>query len=154
MTIITCFDHLTPFWAHLDSIKSFQTKLDFLPQITLAKKHFVFLRQKIKFCLKWSKKVQVCPKWHQMVKNMLYWSFWIILDPLRPFWDIGKSAMFGHFWPEKGHFGPPGAHDWGMPMSKTASNQLRICLRIMHVPRIPKVSIFMAVTTKKVTEKA
>ena len=31
----------------------------------------------------------------------------IILDPLRPFWDIGKSAMFGHFWPKKGHFGPP-----------------------------------------------
>ena len=38
-------------------------------------------------------------------------------------------------------------------MAKTASNQLGICLRIMHVRRIPKVSIFMAVTTKRVTEK-
>ena len=47
----TCF---WPFGAHLDSFGSFQTKLDFLLQITLAKKHFVFLRQKIKFCLKWS----------------------------------------------------------------------------------------------------
>ena len=39
-------------------------------------------------------------------------------------------------------------------MAKTASNQLGICLRIMHVQRIPKVSIFMAVTTKITTEKA
>ena len=39
-------------------------------------------------------------------------------------------------------------------MAKTASNQLGICLRIMHVRRIPKVSIFMAVTTKIVPEKA
>ena len=39
-------------------------------------------------------------------------------------------------------------------MAKTASNQLGICLRIMHVQRIPKVSIFMAVTTKIVPEKA
>ena len=34
-------------------------------------------------------------------------------------------------------------------MAKTASNQLGICLRIKHVRRIPKVSIFMAVITKK-----
>ena len=39
-------------------------------------------------------------------------------------------------------------------MAKTASNQLGICLRIMHVRPVPKVSIFMAVTTKKVMEKA
>ena len=39
-------------------------------------------------------------------------------------------------------------------MAKTASNQLGICLRIMHVQRIPKVSIFMAVTIKIVPEKA
>ena len=34
------------------------------------------------------------------------------------------------------------------------SNQLGICPRIEHVRRIPKVSIFMAMTTKIVTEKA
>ena len=39
-----------------------------------------------------------------MVKNMLYWSSGIILGPLRPLWDIGKLAMFGHFWPQKGHY--------------------------------------------------
>ena len=39
-------------------------------------------------------------------------------------------------------------------MAKTASNQLGICLRIMHVRRIPKVSIFMAVIIKIVPEKA
>ena len=142
------------FWAHLDSFWSFHTKLEFLLQITLAKKHFVLSRQKIKFCVKWSKRVQMVPKWPQMVKNMLYWSFGIILGPLRPLWDIGKPAMFGHFWPQKGHFGPLCAHDWRMAMAKTASNQLGICLRIMHVQRMPKVSIFMAVTTKIVPEKA
>ena len=94
------------------------------------------------------------PKWPQMIKNMLYWSFGIILDPLRPLWEISKPAMYGHFWPQKGHFGPPCAHDWRMAMAKTASNQLCIWLRIMHVRRMPKVSIFMAVTTKIVTEKA
>jgi len=40
---------------------AFQTKLDFLLQTILAKKHFVFLRQKIDFCLKWSKMVQMGP---------------------------------------------------------------------------------------------
>ena len=32
-----------------------------------------------------------------------------ILGPLRPLWDIGKPAMFGHFWPQKGDraFGDP-----------------------------------------------
>ena len=94
------------------------------------------------------------PKWPQMVKNMLYWSSGIILGPLRPLWDIGKLAMFGHFWPQKGHFGPLCAHNWRMAMAKTAWNQLGICLRIMHVRRMPKVSIFMAVTTKIVPEKA
>ena len=96
----------------------------------------------------------MCLKWRQMVKNMSYWSFCINLVPIWPLRDIGKSVMFGHFWPEKGLFGPPCAHEWGRGMSKTAANQLRICLRIMYVPRIPKVSIFMAVTTKIVTEKA
>ena len=26
------------------------------------------------------------------------------MGPLRPLWDIGKLAMFGHFWPQKGHY--------------------------------------------------
>ena len=79
---------------------------------------------------------------------------WDRFGPPRPLWDTGKPAMFGHFWPQKGHFAPPCAYDWRMAMAKTASNQLGICLRIMHVQRIPKVSISMAVTTKKVPEKA
>ena len=61
--------------------------------------------------------------------------------------------MFGHSWSQKGLFGPLCAHDWSMAMAETASNQLALCLRIMHVRRMPKVSIFMAVTTKIVPEK-
>ena len=122
MINITYFFYLGLFWAHLDSFGSFQTKLNFLLQITLAKKHFSVLRQKIKFCLKWSKRVQMGPKWPQMAKNMLYWSFWIILDPRRPLWDISNPAMFGHFWPKKGFFGPPFAHGGRKARAKTASN--------------------------------
>ena len=49
-----------------------KTKIDFSPQ-----KHKVLpgqsnLEQKIKFCLKWSKRVQISPKMSQMVKNVLY----------------------------------------------------------------------------------
>ena len=89
-----------------------------------------------------------------MIKNMLYYTFGIILDPLRSLWHIDKPATFCHFWPQKSHFGPPCTHDWRMAMAKTASNQLGICLRIMHVRRIPKVSMYMAVTTKIVPKKA
>ena len=76
------------------------------------------------------------------------------MEPLRPLWHIDKPATFCHFWPQKSQFGRPCTHDWRMAMAKTASNQLGICLRIMHVRPVPKVSIFMAVTAKKVTEKA
>ena len=53
-------------WAHLDPFGPFHTKFDFLLQTTLAKKHFVFLRRNIDFCLKRSKMVQMGPngsKW-------------------------------------------------------------------------------------------
>ena len=52
--------------------------------------------------------IQKSPTGPKMAPNGQKHVILIILDPLRPFWDIGKSAMFGHFWPEKGHFGPPG----------------------------------------------
>ena len=37
-------------------------------------------------------------------------------------------------------------------MAETASNQLPIRPKIMHVRRIPKVGIFMAMTAKKMTK--
>ena len=146
--------NITYFWSFGDFFWHIWTLLDLYGQnlIFCLKNIKVLLgqsdlEQKLKFCVKWPKRVQMGPKWPQMVKNMLYWSFGIILGPLRPLWDIGKPAMFGHFWPQKGHFGTPCAYDCRMAMAKTASNQLGICLRIMHVRRIPKVSIYMAVTT-------
>ena len=68
------------------------------------------------------------------------------LRPTLPLWP--------DFDPKITHFWGPRVHNWSMAMAKTASNQLGICLRIMHVRRIPKVSIFMPVTTKIVPEKA
>ena len=78
MVNITFFDHLGHFWAHLDLFGLFQTKLDFLLQTTLAKKHFVFLRRKIDFCLKRSKMVQMGP-------NGPKWSKICYIDRLGPF---------------------------------------------------------------------
>ena len=64
------FDHLRPFWAHLDSFGPFQTKINFLLWGTSAKPYFVHLGQKKNFCLNWSKRVQMGPKrlvqWHNV----------------------------------------------------------------------------------------
>ena len=62
--------------------------------------------------------------------------------------------MFGNFWPQKGLFGPPAHMIEGWQWPKLLQTNLVYVLRIMHVWRIPKVSIFMAVTTKIVPEKA
>ena len=75
-------------------------------------------------------------------------------SPFRPLLDISMPAMFGHFWSQKVLFGPLRPHDWRISMPETTSNQLPICLRIRHVGRIYKGSIFMAVYPKKVTKKA
>ena len=69
------------FGAHLDCVESFQTKLDFFASNHFGRKHLVFLGQKIKFCLKWSKRVQMGPKWPEMAKNMLYWSLCMWKEP-------------------------------------------------------------------------
>ena len=62
--------------------------------------------------------------------------------------------LWPDFDPKITHFWGPRVHNWSMAKAKTASNQLGICPWKMHVRPIPKVSIFMAVTAKKVTEKA
>ena len=66
--------------------------------------------------------------------------------PTLPLWPV--------FDPQINHFWGPRVHNWSMAMAKTAWNQLCICPWKMHARPIPKVSIFMAVTAKKVTEKA
>ena len=65
----TVHDPLESFWAHLDPLGPFQTRIDILLQSTSAKPYFVHLGQKNHFCLKWSKRVQMGPKGFQMVKN-------------------------------------------------------------------------------------
>ena len=69
MVNLSVFDHLGPFWAHLDPFGPFQTKIDFLLRSTSAKPYFVHLGQEFHFCLKWSQRVQMAPKGSQMVKN-------------------------------------------------------------------------------------
>ena len=43
MVNLSVFDHLGPFWAHLDPFGPFQTKIDFLLRSTFAKPYFVLL---------------------------------------------------------------------------------------------------------------
>ena len=47
MVNLSVFDHLGPFWAHLDPFEPFQTRIDILLRSTSAKPYFVHLGQKI-----------------------------------------------------------------------------------------------------------
>ena len=69
MVNLSVFDHLGPFWAHLDPFGPFQTKMKFLPQIDKVGFGGGASEQKINFCLKWSKRVQRGSKGSQMIKN-------------------------------------------------------------------------------------
>ena len=101
MVNLSVFDHLGPFWVHLDPFGPFQTKMNFLPQMDKVGFGGGASEQKINFCLKWSKRVQMGPKGSQMVKNTFRLT---ILDPFGPLWNVDKPAMFGHFWSKMDHF--------------------------------------------------
>ena len=72
------FDHLGPFWAHLDTFGPFQTKMNFLSQMDKVGFGGGAPEQRINFCLKWSKIVQ---RWAQKGRK---WS---------------KNTWVGHFGP-------------------------------------------------------
>ena len=80
-----------------------------------------------------------------MVKNTLYSSFLAIFDPLRPLLDIGKPAMFGHFWSQKGLFKPPVHKIGGWQWSKLLQTNF------LYVQGL---GIFIVVITKNVMKKA
>ena len=104
----TFFDHLGPFWAHLDPFGPFPTRIDILLRSTSAKPYFVQLGQKNHFCLKWSKRVQMGPKGVPNGQKHLGRPFWSLLDPFGPLWSVDKPAMFGSFWSKMDHF-------WAIP---------------------------------------
>ena len=51
MVNLSLFEHLGPFWAHLDPFGPFQTRIDILLRSTSAKPYYVHLGQKYHFCL-------------------------------------------------------------------------------------------------------
>ena len=69
MVNLSLFEHLGPFWAHLDPFGPFQTKMIFLPQMDKIGFCRGVSEQNINSCLKWSKRVQMGPKRSLMVKN-------------------------------------------------------------------------------------
>ena len=62
MVNLSVFDHLGPFWAHLDPFGPFQTKMIFLPQMDKIGFCRGASEQYINSCLKWSKRVQMGPE--------------------------------------------------------------------------------------------
>merc|ERR1711894_826855 len=92
MVNLSVFDHLGPFWAHLDPFGPFQTKMNFLPQ--MDKVGFVggASEQKINFCLKGSRWAQKCPKWSKTLRLT-------ILVPFGPFWTTLERWQACHVWP-------------------------------------------------------
>ena len=54
MVNLSVFDHLEPYWAHLDPFQPFQAKMIFLPQMDKIGFCRGALEQNINFCLKWS----------------------------------------------------------------------------------------------------
>ena len=79
MVNLSVFDHLGPFWAHLDHFGPFQTKIDFLLRSTSATpiwgKKFIFVWNGPKGS-RWAQKG---PKWSKTLRLT-------ILDPFGPFW--------------------------------------------------------------------
>ena len=69
MVNLSLFDHLGPFWAHLDPFEPFQTNMFFLSQVDKIGFCRGASEQNINSCLKWSKRVQMGPKGSQMFKK-------------------------------------------------------------------------------------
>ena len=64
MVNLSIFDHLGPFWSHLDPFGPFQTKTKLFLRSTSTKHLFVQLGQKNQFCQKWPKRVSNGKKKH------------------------------------------------------------------------------------------
>ena len=88
-------------WDFWPAQSHWWTKTNLRPQKQSASE------EKIKFCLKWSKRVQMGPK----LSKTCYVDH-LGPCPFRPLLDISMPAMFGHFWSQKGLFGPLRAHDF------------------------------------------
>ena len=124
MVNLSLFEHLGPFWAHLDPFGPFQTRIDILLRSTSAKPYFVHLGQKNHFCLKWSKRVQMDPNGVPNDQKDLGWPFWSLLGPFGPLWSVDKPAMFGKFWSKMDHFGPSPVMNGGPQGKKGSSPRL------------------------------
>ena len=71
MVNLYVFDHLGPFWAHMNTFGPFQTTIKLLPHKDKVRFYRgAFEPKKSFFCLKWSKRVQTGPKGSQMVNNI------------------------------------------------------------------------------------
>ena len=68
MVNLSLFEHLGPFWAHLDPFGPFQTRIDILLWSTSAKPYFVHLGQKKSFL---SEMVQKGPDWPKRDPNFI-----------------------------------------------------------------------------------
>ena len=118
------------------NIKCFDSLWPICTLLDLFQTKLTFLPQRHEMHLGQSaveQKIKICLKWSTKVQIGQNDPIW---DPFGPHWDISKP------------------HQRRVAMSEIASNQLRICQRISCVWWTPKVSISIAMTTKKGKDKA
>ena len=100
----TILGHFGPIWTlfgHFTQNLSFCSK-SLWPRSTLC-----FLGKKSIFVRNDKKRAQMVPKWLQMIKNMFYGSFGIILDPLGHFGTSASLPCLAIFGPKRAILDPP-----------------------------------------------
>ena len=108
---LSVFDHMEPFWAHLDHFGQFQTRIDILLWSTSAKPYFVHSGQKIIIVWNGPKGTRWAPKGSKWSKTPRF----TILAPFRPLWNADKPAMLGNFWSKMDHFWAIPSHERSTP---------------------------------------
>ena len=98
-----------------------------------------------------SEMVQKCPDGPKTVPNgqkHFGWSFWSLLDPFGPLWNVDKPAMFGHFWSKMDHFWRLPAMDLWLNGPKMAWILDLTWVKYIQVEWAPFLSINASLTVK------
>ena len=136
MVNLSLFDHLGPFWAHLDPFGPFQTRIDILLWSTSAEPYFVHLGQKIIFVWNGPKGSRWIQTGSQMIKKTQvdhFGPFWAPLDHFGALTSLPCLAIFGPKWTI---FGPSPVMNDG-PQSKKKGSSPPMCRLLVERKNIP-----------------
>ena len=99
MVNLSLFEHLGPFWAHLDPFGPFQTRIDILLWSTSAKPYFVHFGQKNQIAWKSTKGTIASLEWRLLVwhKGAQVWRLTICpisVESALNLWNHQQNALF------------------------------------------------------------